>query len=400
MRAASTAWPRSATTRRTAPARAFDVVDFTGEDAAAACAAGLLSDFDLTGFAAGADQTPAADDFATRLPCAVASSLTSEVLIYDASVSAARKPQHVTDIFDLATFPGKRGLKRDAMGTFELALLADGVAPKDVYTVLGTPDGIARAFAKLESIKKMIVWWEKGDVPATLVGRGDVVMSTAYNTRAYAAAVSGAQIAAVWDKAPVTVNGWGVLKSARDQKAALEFVKFATDSARLSQLGEAMPYGPARRSALSGISPEMRAASPSAPEHLEKAFMVDADFWQKNGLGLRNRFEFWLAEDAKPARQASLGSAHTDGKTAPRARARRRSAIKFPTLELFAPGLRNAFAYSFFRAQAVRNSEPLLGERSRAKRAGEGCDPAAFLRIKAPNPGPLPTGEGANPCMR
>jgi putative spermidine/putrescine transport system substrate-binding protein len=152
------------------------------------------------------------------------------------------------------------------------------------------------------------VWWEKGDVPATLVGHHDVVMSTAYNTRAYAALVSGAQLGTVWDQAAVYVNGWGVLKSARDQKAALEFVKFATDSARLSQLGEAMPYGPARRSALQGISPEMRAFSPTAPEHLEKAFMIDADFWQKNGLGLRNRFELWLAEGAKPERQASLGA--------------------------------------------------------------------------------------------
>jgi len=31
-------------------------------------------------------------------------------------------------------------------------------------------------------------------------------------------------------------------------------------------------------------------------------------------LGLRNRFEFWLAEDAKPARQASLSAAAAETK--------------------------------------------------------------------------------------
>jgi putative spermidine/putrescine transport system substrate-binding protein len=294
----------------------FDVVDFTGEDAAAACAAGHLSEIDPSTFAAGADETPAASDFALGLPCAVASSLASEVLVYRKSVSAARVPQRVTDLFDLATFPGKRGLKRDAQGTLELALLADGVAPKDVYSVLATQEGIARAFAKLDSIKKDIVWWEKGDMPTTLVGRGDIVMSIAYNTRAYAAMVSGAEIGAVWDSALVYANGWGVLKSAPDQKAALEFVKFATDSARLAQIGEAMPYGPARRSALQAISPEMRAASPSAPEHLEKALVIDAAFWAKNGLGLRNRFDFWLKESAKPAREASLSGAPSNAQSA------------------------------------------------------------------------------------
>lgn len=286
----------------------FDVVDFAGEDAAAACAAGLLTEIDPAEFLPGSDQTPAAKDFVTRLPCAVPSTLTGEVLIYDASVSSARTPQRVTDIFDLARYPGKRGLKRDATGNLELALLADGVAAKDVYTMLATQNGITRAFAKLDTIKSAVVWWEKGGLPATLVGHGDVVMSTAYNTRAFEAVVSGVQIAAVWNQAPIYVNGWGVLKSARDQRAALEFVKFATDSARLSQIGEAMPYGPARRSALASMSPEMRAFSPTAPEHLEKAFVVDADFWQKNGLGLRNRFELWLTDDTKPGRQASLAA--------------------------------------------------------------------------------------------
>jgi putative spermidine/putrescine transport system substrate-binding protein len=177
-----------------------------------------------------------------------------------------------------------------------------------VYETLATQEGTERAFAKLDTIRHQIVWWDEGDIPMTLVGRGEAVMSTAYNTRAYAALVSGAEIGAVWRDALVHVNGWGVATAARDQKAALEFVKFATDSARLTQLGEAIPYGPARRSALAGISPEMRAFSPTAPEHLEKAFVIDAAFWAKNGEGLRNRFELWLAEEAKDRREARAGA--------------------------------------------------------------------------------------------
>lgn len=282
----------------------FDVVDLTGEDAAAACAQGLITAIDPAGFAAGSDQTPAAKDFASTLPCAAPATLTAELLIFGTGMRAARTPHGLTDLFDLAGYPGKRGLKRDPMGLVELALIADGVPTGKVYETLATQDGIERAFAKLDTIRHEVVWWDEGDMPATLVGRGEAVMSTAYNTRAYAALVSGAEIGAVWRDALVHVNGWGVTAFARDQKAALELVKFATDSARLAQLGETIPYGPARRSALSGMSPEMRAFSPAAPEHLENAFVIDAAFWAKSGEGLRNRFELWLAETAKDKREA------------------------------------------------------------------------------------------------
>ena len=38
--------------------------------------------------------------------------------------------------------------------TIEIALMADGVAPKDVYKVLATDEGIDRAFKKLDTIKE------------------------------------------------------------------------------------------------------------------------------------------------------------------------------------------------------------------------------------------------------
>ena len=37
--------------------------------------------------------------------------------------------------------------------------MADGVKPADVYKVLRTPEGVDRAFAKLDQIKPHAVWW-------------------------------------------------------------------------------------------------------------------------------------------------------------------------------------------------------------------------------------------------
>jgi len=44
------------------------------------------------------------------------------------------------------TSSGKRALRKGPKTTLEIALMADGVAPKDVYKTLGTNEGVERAF--------------------------------------------------------------------------------------------------------------------------------------------------------------------------------------------------------------------------------------------------------------
>jgi len=45
--------------------------------------------------------------------------------------------------------------RRPRINNLEWALLADGVAPADVYTTLSTDDGVARALAKLDTILEL-----------------------------------------------------------------------------------------------------------------------------------------------------------------------------------------------------------------------------------------------------
>ena len=78
----------------------------------------------------------------------------------------------IADLFDLQKFPGKRALQKDPFVNLEWALIADGVAIKDVYKVLGTPEGVDRAFKKLDTIKKDVVWWEAGAQPPQLLADG------------------------------------------------------------------------------------------------------------------------------------------------------------------------------------------------------------------------------------
>jgi len=76
----------------------------------------------------------------------------------------------MADFFNTKKFPGKRGLRKSPKANLEMALVADGVAAADVYDVLATSEGVDRAFAKLDSIKDSVVWWESGAQPPQLVG--------------------------------------------------------------------------------------------------------------------------------------------------------------------------------------------------------------------------------------
>ena len=76
-------------------------------------------------------------------------------------------------------------MRKSPKVTMEFALIADGVPVSKVYDVLGTEEGVARAFAKLDTIKDDVVWWEAGAQPPQLLADGEVVFTTAWNGRVF-----------------------------------------------------------------------------------------------------------------------------------------------------------------------------------------------------------------------
>jgi putative spermidine/putrescine transport system substrate-binding protein len=73
-----------------------------------------------------------------------------------------------------------------------MALLADGVAPGEVYAALSTPEGVARALAKLDTIRSALVWWSDNDPPARMVADGRAAFSTILNGDVFDAATHAA----------------------------------------------------------------------------------------------------------------------------------------------------------------------------------------------------------------
>ena len=228
----------------------MDVADLEYSDAVRLCDDGLLVEWDHSRLPSAPDGTPASEDFVEGgLPdCGVANIVWSSVISYNAA-NVSKTPTSVRDFFDTKTFPGKRGLRKNAKGTLEMALMGSGVPASEVYDQLSTRSGVNRAFAQLETIKDDIVWWEAGAQPPQLLADGEVVMSSAYNGRIFDAAVAeGQPLEVLWDGQILDFDVYVVPKGAPNMKEAIEFVTFATGTKPLADQASWISYGPARKS--------------------------------------------------------------------------------------------------------------------------------------------------------
>ena len=283
----------------------IDVADIELSDAVRLCDEGLLEVIDHSALPAAPDGTPAAEDFiegALASECAVANIVWSTVYAYDTSKFSGAAPMTMADFFDTTTFPGKRGMRKGAKANLEMALMADGVPAAEVYDVLGTDEGVDRAFAKLDTIKNDVVWWEAGAQPPQLLADGEVSMTTAYNGRIFNAMASeGKPFQIVWDGQIMDFDLFVVPKGAPNKDLAMEYIAFATDTQRLADQAKWISYGPARLSSggLVGLYQdgkiEMGPHMPTAADNLTNAVVNDFEFWADKDTELNERFNAWLA---------------------------------------------------------------------------------------------------------
>jgi putative spermidine/putrescine transport system substrate-binding protein len=267
----------------------WDVVEVESPELLRGCEEGLFERIDPALLGKSDDFMPG-----TVSECGVASYVWSMVLAYDAGKLSAA-PASWADFWDLQRFPGKRGLRKGAKYTLEAALLADGVRREDLYRELETPEGVARAFRKLDEIKPHIQWWEAGAQPPQWLVAGDVVMSAAYNGRIAAAQKEGSKLAIVWNGNLYDPDHWAIVRGSPNKALAERFITFASQAERQRAFSSQIPYGPVHKDALAQLPAVTQAQLPTAPANLADAQLVSAEFWVNHGEELEERFNAWAA---------------------------------------------------------------------------------------------------------
>jgi len=285
----------------------WDLVDMLPSDAQLACDEGIILQIDHDEMLAPApDGTPATEDF---LPgslgeCFIPQIVYSTVLTYrPGAFPDDAQPSSINDLFDLENFPGKRALQ-DRPGTnLEWALYADGVALDEIYDVLSTPEGVDRAFAKLDTIKDEIIFWTEGAQAPQLLADGEVAFATGYNGRMFdAIQVEGMEADIIWDGQIVEWDGWVVPADGPNLDVVMDYLYYATDTQRLADQAKYISYGPARASSAALVSThadlgiEMAPHMPTNPDNYFAPIVLDNDFWTDYGDELRERYANWMLQ--------------------------------------------------------------------------------------------------------
>ncbi|MGL6072365.1 extracellular solute-binding protein [Craterilacuibacter sp.] len=266
----------------------WDVVEVSAPELARACREGRFQKLDWA-------RIGKPEDFVAGSvsECGVGIFTWAVVLAYNAD-SAARVPRNWQDFWDVKAIPGKRGMHQSARYTLEFALMADGVAPADVYQVLATPAGVTRAFNKLTQLKPHIVWWESPAQPAQMLAYDKVVMSVAYNGRITAEQKNWPKLRVQWNDNLYNINYWAIPKGA-NSAAATRFITFASQPENQKTYSSYIDYGPTRLTALQLLPRETAMRLPTSPANLASATPMNGEFWVKHGPALEARFTQWLA---------------------------------------------------------------------------------------------------------
>ncbi len=201
-------------------------------------------------------------------------------------------PQNWADFWDVKKFPGPRTMQNSPVENLEFALMADGVAPQDLY-----PLDVERAFKKMDEIKPHIAaWWTTGAQSAQLLVDQEAVIGTAWNGRYYALVKEGAPIAMEWNQGAIKESAFGIPKGAKDAYWGQRLLALATDAKLQGEYASIIGYPGLNLEATQYTDPEMVPYLPTSPENLPKQFWIDLQWWADHRAELNERWARWLLE--------------------------------------------------------------------------------------------------------
>ncbi len=192
------------------------------------------------------------------------------------------------DWWDLDTFNQPRALPARALGTFEAALLADGVKPGKLY-----PLDIERALRTLEKIGATIGdrWWTSGEQPVVWLDRGDASLAAAWHHRVLAAQFDGRPIDFVWEEGLFVADHWVIPDKAAAPDIARDFIAYASTREVQANLALAVPLGPVNPGAFAFLPARLTPRLPTAPQNVDKLVRIDPAWWTTNGDAAQQRFD-------------------------------------------------------------------------------------------------------------
>ncbi|MDY3035458.1 MAG: polyamine ABC transporter substrate-binding protein [Absicoccus sp.] len=216
------------------------------------------------------------------------------VIAYNTSkYNSQTSPQTWADFFNTDKYPGKRTFYKNPIHLFEEALLADGVAPEDLY-----PIDIDRALNKLDTVKDSVsVWWESGSEPAQLLSSNEVDLASAWSGRIQDAKDEGEAVDYNYNQALCITDNWGIIKGTKHKKLANEFINYVTRPKAQARFAKTVSYGPVNQGAYQYLDDATIRKIPSSDYYKDQVVWFNPEWWAKNYDKANEKFQNWLLED-------------------------------------------------------------------------------------------------------
>ncbi|MFZ4663820.1 MAG: ABC transporter substrate-binding protein [Caldilineaceae bacterium] len=200
-------------------------------------------------------------------------------------------PQSWADFFDLEKFPGTRTVLKQPTPLLEIALVADGVPPAELY-----PLDVERALRKLDTIKDSLIFAESGAQSQQQLADGEAVMGISYNGRIQTAIEEGAPLAIQWNQQVLTADYLAVPKGAPHKEAAMKLIAYMTAADQNYKISDHIAYAPTNVKSFDKVNPEKGANLPTAEGRTENSIQISYRWWGENFPATMERFTQWLLE--------------------------------------------------------------------------------------------------------
>lgn len=197
-----------------------------------------------------------------------------------------RTPKDWRDLWNVKDFPGTRTMRKNFEGQLESALLADGVAPEDIY-----PVDVDRAIEKIKEIKEHTIYWGSGSESQQIMRDGDAVIGNLWHTRSSIVhRETQGRVDYTFNQAILLTGAWIQPKGAPAGKKAWDFAAVAQDPQSQVEVFEAIGMGPINPKAAALVPEHLRHRDPGNPDNLKVQIAANSEWYASDYANFYNRY--------------------------------------------------------------------------------------------------------------
>ena len=202
-----------------------------------------------------------------------------------------KAPKTIEDFFDLEKFPGNRGMITNLQnGILEYPLLADGVAPEDLY-----PLDVDRSLAKLDTIRDVTTFAPSVGALQQAVGAKQVDLFTLSDSRLVPLIEDGVDVTIVWDVTVTSINGFAIPKGSPEKENVEDFMTWVLGPDASANIAEEHGTAPVNKLAEPDLSEAAKRVEVYGDVNTGDTVLQDIDWYAENFNEVTTQLTNWLA---------------------------------------------------------------------------------------------------------